>query len=291
MAELNIDPSTFHSCGEVKTVNVNGIPLACWHVEGGENTLVFLHGNSAAKEVFYKQMSFFAEQGYSLLAIDLPGHGQSGDAASDEIADETYTIPAYARAVTAILDAFNITKPLLVGWSLGGHIAIEMKGQNVSLAGICIMGTPPLGPGFEEFEQAFLPSPLAEVTTKAVASEAEIIAYAKGLYGSACSTPEFFIDAALRTDGRARARMGEHWASAVDGHKQRAVVGKADTPTLVFHGDQDKFISSAYMDTVEWGNLWGGNMHRQETVGHAPFFEAPKIFNATLHIFAQCVFP
>lgn len=290
MSDLKVIASAFHSCGETKTVTVNGHSLHVWQVTGSTETIVFLHGNSSCKEAFHNQMRYFSKLGYSLLAVDLPGHGLSADAPDEPSANELYTIPGYARIVWALLQYLNIQNPLLVGWSLGGHIAIEMKGQNAAIKGLCISGTPPMGPGAEDFGKAFLPAPSAALTTRRHATGAEINAYTKDMYGSLAPIADYFHSVAHRADGRARARMGEHWASATDGYNQQKIVRQINTPLLVFHGEEDVFISQDFVENITWGNLWQDKIILIPTVGHAPFLEIPDQFNETLQAFTGTVF-
>lgn len=268
--------------GQARRVDVDGVEVECWLAGDGVRTIVFIHGNSASKEVFSEQFSRFADEGCSLLAFDLPGHGGSEDAAVPELA---YTIPSYALLAKRLFDKFDIRRPIVVGWSLGGHIALEMAGRGFSLAGALICGTPPVGPGLEDAAAAFRPSEAGAVTTKRDAKPAEIRTYAKALYGSLNPIPELFFRAAERTDGQARARMGAHWAAGEEGCHQRTVAAGWAGPICVVHGAQDAFISGNYLRTIVWRNLWSGRIHEFAGSGHAPFIEEPLRFNEILHKF------
>ncbi|RLA00888.1 MAG: alpha/beta hydrolase, partial [Gammaproteobacteria bacterium] len=46
----------------------------------GETCLLFIHGNSSSKSVFSKQLSSDLAKKYRLIALDLPGHGDSDNA-------------------------------------------------------------------------------------------------------------------------------------------------------------------------------------------------------------------
>jgi len=273
---------TLLNTGKVKQIIIDGLSLEYWHLQRGHKTVVFIHGNSAGKEVFYEQFKYFADHNYSLLAIDLPGHGGSADAKKPL---ETYTIPAYARIIQQVLEQLNVNTTSLVGWSLGGHIAIEMVGAGFPANSIFITGTPPMGPGLDDFLAAFLPTPSGAVTTSAEASVEAIHAYTADLYGSLSPIPEHFYTLAERTDGRARARMGEHWASATEGHNQPSIASTWNAPLGVGHGTLDQFISRDYLYALKWANLWNGQIQEFTESGHAPFLEEPKNFNALLHQF------
>ncbi len=273
---------TLRQVGETMKVLVNGIEIDTWIASGSDKTLVFLHGNSACKEVFHEQFCHFHGLGYTVVALDLPGHGHSANSTNPE---EDYTGTAYARLIIQLLDDLRINKPVIAGWSLGGHIGIEMLGQGYDIGGLCLFGTPPVGPGPEFFDQAFLNTEFAHVTGTADVSLNEMTGYTKALYGSLSPTPAFLLAIAIRTVGLARSTMLEHWLSNVEGYNQRHLVKHTDVPTLVIQGLDDQFCSPEYLRSLEWGNLWSEKIFEFDGIGHAPFLEMPDPFNTLLEQF------
>jgi pimeloyl-ACP methyl ester carboxylesterase len=269
----------FHAVGNVDTLSVDGVALRYWRYGDGPRTVVLIHGNSACKEVFASQFAAFADLGLTLYAFDLPGHGASSDSPSPQ---QHYTIPGYARLLRRAFETLSITRPLVVGWSLGGHIALEMAGGGLLLAGILITGTPPIGPGADDFTAAFTAMSAAGVTTRAEASDADIRAYVKNLYGTLDPIPDLFFSAARRTDGQARAIMAAHWMAGREGYHQPTVVAQWSRPLCVVHGLDDPFISYDYLKQVQWGQLWTGQIIEMPGIGHAPFLENSTMFNAVL---------
>ena len=79
---------------------------------------------------------------------------------------------------------------MLVGWSLGGHIAIEAAAQGLPLAGIVISGTPPVGPGLEHMGDAFIPSESMGLTGKPDFTDEEVVAFANEGMGGAEGSSE-----------------------------------------------------------------------------------------------------
>ena len=99
---------------------------------------------------------------FRLVAVDLPGHGASDDARDRS----AYSLPGHARAVRAVVDALQLGDAVFVGWSLGGHVALEMAPELRQARGFVIFGTPPLA--FPPAREAFLPHP----TMRLIFSEA-----------------------------------------------------------------------------------------------------------------------
>jgi pimeloyl-ACP methyl ester carboxylesterase len=83
----------------------------------GKETLVLLHG-------FMENLSIWSDMEphlsdiFSLLKIDLPGHGQS------EIIAEVQTMEMMAEEVKKVLVNENITKIHLLGHSMGGYVSL-----------------------------------------------------------------------------------------------------------------------------------------------------------------------
>lgn len=275
------------SVGEVGRIEVDGVDVSYWQAGQGDRNVVFVHGNSGAKEVFYKQFEAFHDAGYALLAVDLPGHGASANA----VAPETqYTIPGYALITKRVIDALGVKDPVLVGWSLGGHIVLEMAGRGFSPKALLTVGTPPAGPGGESMQAAFLPKAFESATVHGDASREEMEAFVKDAYGPLDPVPPFLVEAAVRTDGQARAIMGEHWVSGVEGCDQLVVAAGWDQPICVVHGVKDPFVSLDYIKQATWRNLWRKEIIEMPHCGHAPFLEDPAGFNATLRAFLADVF-
>lgn len=275
--------TAYRTFGRHKVLNAGGVSLAAWLVgpEPGPDvpTVVFIHGNSAGKEVFSSQLEAFANERFALVALDLPGHGESHDAADPSA---SYTVPGYAMTIKRALDELGVTAPLVVGWSLGGHIALEMAGRGFGLAGALICGTPPIAPGLADVPAAFMPSEVMATTGNADATPQELKTYSIALYGTLSPVPDLFVAAAQRTDGRARARMMEHWGAGEGGVDQKIVSAGWERPICVVHGAEDAFVAPDYLHGLRWGALWSGAIIELPGVGHAPFLETPDRFNASL---------
>ncbi|SFC39030.1 Pimeloyl-ACP methyl ester carboxylesterase [Flexibacter flexilis DSM 6793] len=85
----------------------------------GDTTLLFLHGWCIDGTYWNNQVDFFSRD-YNVLAIDLPGFGQS-------IAKRTnWTIEEYANDVIAFIDAMNLKKVIIIAHSMAGEIMLEL---------------------------------------------------------------------------------------------------------------------------------------------------------------------
>ena len=273
---------------EIGKINVGGIDLSYQKQGQGGTTLVLLHGNSGCKDVFENQFYHFEGSTYTVLALDLPGHGASDNALSPE---STYTIPGYAQLINKALDALEIGEHIIVGWSLGGNIALEMAGTdlatpNPAFKGIMIFGAPPVGPGMENLDKAYLPATFESAVGDDDTSSQQIDAFVKAIYGTLKPIPKTFYQCAHRTEGKAREIMVGHWMGGNDGHKQYETIASWTKPISVVHGNLDPFVALDYLKHAPWKNLWRGKVFELPDVGHAPFVEDPATFNMLLELFA-----
>lgn len=86
-------------------------------VNGQGPVLVLLHGFTESLSIwdgFTKRLSAFSR----IVAIDLPGHGQSG------CLGQVHTMEEMARCVRTVLDHLEISRCTMVGHSMGGYVSL-----------------------------------------------------------------------------------------------------------------------------------------------------------------------
>ena len=249
---------------------------------GSGPAVLFIHGNSACKEVFDMQLDGTSGHRYRMIAFDLPGHGESSDAPDPE---HSYHIAAYADVAVMLLEHLDVRRCAIVGWSLGGHIGLELLTRDLGVAGLLITGTPPVGRDPADMAAGFLPSPHMEFTGREHLSDLEAAAYADETTGI---VEEFMRHAVRRTDGRARSLMME--AAAAGRHAdQRKLVETSPVPLAVVTGADEPFVNNAYLASLDYANLWEGEIHVVADSGHAPFRDARQAFDPILARFLGAV--
>jgi len=248
--------------------------------QGGIPVLL-IHGNSFCRGFFRHQLQGPLAENHRLIAFDLPGHGQSDNAPDPT---RSYTLPALADTAVELLEKLGVTEAIVFGWSLGGHIGIEMIPRFPGMRGLMITGTPPVGRN--NMAQGFNSSPQTGAAGKQDLSEADIEAFVQAIFGE--SAEPFLRDAVARADGRFRKRLFEA-ARAGEGVDQRLIVESSPVPLAVVNGGADRVVKLDYFDTVAYANLWEGRCHRLAGLGHAPFWEAPGNFDPILERFLQDV--
>jgi len=84
----------------------------------GDTCIVFVHGWGISKEYWKEQIEELSSD-YTVVALDLGGHGQSGHNR------ENWTIEEFAKDVRAVIDGLHLNNVILVGHSMGGEIILQ----------------------------------------------------------------------------------------------------------------------------------------------------------------------
>ena len=95
--------------------------------------LVFLHGFCENLTIWEPYINAFQEH-YTVIAIDLPGHGQS------QVTDVIHTMDEMAAIVKDILTAENIEKACIIGHSMGGYVGLAFAAVfPQAISGLCLL--------------------------------------------------------------------------------------------------------------------------------------------------------
>src|SRR5689334_17622197 len=157
---------------------IGGLKISTLVTGGRKTPILFIHGNSAFGDVFVQQMTQLERWGYPSVAPDLPGHGSSDNAKHPA---RTYSFPGYARALRDLLTALGIFKYHIVGWSLGGHIGIELWHSDPAAASLLITGSPPVFLSAEGARRAFKASSTMDLAGAKELSPDQVLAYGSAM--------------------------------------------------------------------------------------------------------------
>ncbi|QDQ84687.1 alpha/beta fold hydrolase [Paraburkholderia megapolitana] len=107
-------------------IDVRGTPAYAY--TGGKSfdpalpCAVFIHGAEHDHSVWALQTRYFAHHGFSVLAVDLPGHHRSAGPALSSVA-------GMADWLAALLDAVGVQRAFVAGHSMGSLIALDFAGR------------------------------------------------------------------------------------------------------------------------------------------------------------------
>ena len=276
------------------------IPVEPHFVTGGKGTriatyeygnpdgspLLLIHGFNQCHLCWDRQIDGTLAETCRIITLDLRGHGNSDKPRTADFYDDQ---AIWADDINAIIEDYGLNKPVLAGWSYGGHVLNAYAGHfgTSAIAGlayvgaITVAGTPKTAdvylPEFREMaagisdpdcyvaidrvltflEMCFEIQPDAETLNR-------IVAY------------NMLVPASVRGILRGRTIDAEE------------ILKTIDVPTLVIHGEKDRVVlatSGRYIAR----HVPGADLRIYEGIGHCPFHEAADRFNSDLGEFVERV--
>lgn len=237
--------------------------------------LLLIHGNSSESRIFrpiIEQSNILSTR--RVLAIDLPGHGGSSNAADP---DRTYTMPAYAKATVEVLQHLQIKEVVVVGWSLGAHIGVEMIPLFPGIKGIMLVGAL-----LVELRDAPLDDERTRWNMRQDLTAEDLTNFSKRATGGPWE--EWMAEAAIRADPKARRVLFTNLGCG-DCSNQRKLIETTSVPTAVVVGTDEPHLDNSKIKALKYGSLWGGEVVELEGGQHCPVWEKPAEFIPVLEKF------
>lgn len=141
--------------GPDSTLSTDGVRIVFETTGEGSPALVFVHGWSNDKSLWDDQKDRFSRD-HQVVVLDLPGFGESGGNR------ESWTIEQFGSDVASVVRDLAIESAILVGFSMGGPVAVEaaiqLSDETVGLVLVDTVKHPktPLPPEMRERKEAYL---------------------------------------------------------------------------------------------------------------------------------------
>ena len=212
--------------------DVNGIKLY-YETHGTGRPLILLHGGLGATPMFGPNLTALAE-GRQVIGVDLQGHGRTADI------DRPIRTELMADDIAALIKHLKLERPDIMGYSLGGGVAVHLAIRHPELVGKLVVVSTPIR------RDAFYPDILAQQgQVGAAAAEAMKQTPMYQMYASLAPRPQDWA--------RLLGKMGDAMKEDFDLSKQ--VAGITAT-TLIVAGDADIFPPAHAVEV--FGLLGGG---------------------------------
>jgi branched-chain amino acid transport system permease protein len=235
--------------------------LAIYFVEQGEGVpVLYVHGNVASSRFYARVMQV---PGTKTIALDLPNFGRSKPLPGEPDLDR------YADAVADFIGARVLDRPVLVGHSLGGGVAMSLAARHPDLLRALVLVDSASASGLATPRERH---PVIELmrTNRAVLSQA-LRAVVPTLMDDAFF--ESLVDEAARM--AAPAWVGH--AEALTRFDYRGRTAAFTRPVLVVWGRRDVVITEA-MARETAASFPDSALVVLENVGHSPMVEDPSRF-------------
>jgi pimeloyl-ACP methyl ester carboxylesterase len=123
----------------------DGVKLCFEETGSGEPPLLLVHGWTCDHTYMAPQFEHFRRT-HRVVAVDLRGHGQSDKPQQD------YTMAAFADDLAWLCGQLGVKKPVVIGHSMGGVIALALAARFPEVPGAVVTLDSPIVPPPELFE-------------------------------------------------------------------------------------------------------------------------------------------
>ncbi|MDG4896610.1 alpha/beta hydrolase [Mesorhizobium sp. WSM4976] len=266
------------ACGKFIEIDGNRIH----YVEEGEGRpIVFLHGLGAQLHHFRHTLFGRFGAGYRLIALDRPGSGYSVRASG-----ATGRLPEQADVVRRFIEELRLERPLIVGHSLGGAVALALAAQHpAAISGIALLSPlthleARIG---RRFDLLYVPSPLLRRVM------AYTVAIPLSLHYARPTLRFIFAPQAVPTDymvhggGWLGLRPPHYFATSTDVVAVERDLGQIERryrdiamPAGILFGTGDRVIGEAVHGEPMLDKISGLDFERVEGLGHMPQFVEPE---------------
>jgi len=212
---------------------VNGINFY-FETHGAGRPMILLHGGLGSGEMFGPTLPVLAER-HQVVVVDLQGHGRTADI------DRPLDPRLMADDIAALIDHLELDTPDLVGYSLGGWVALHTAARHPAKVGRLVAASANIRPGAIYPEMR-----VQQGQVNAAAAEFMTDTPMYQLYQRVAPRPEDFP--------RLLDKIGEAMAKDFDFTEE---VRGLQVPTLIVAADADMAPPSHY---VEVFNLLDGGL-------------------------------
>lgn len=253
-----------------RSVNAGGMTMTYLERPGGGDTIVLLHGFGAEGDNWVRFVRHLPTS-YRVIALDLPGHGDSS-----KPGDKTYSVEFFTRSFAQAADALKLGRFHLAGNSMGGYVSILYTSRNPGrVMDLCLMDTAGFFTGVPVKSDLMAAmargeSPLTPATREEYDRLLDFAFYRKPFMP--WPVKSVLADRAVRSGPFVMKMFADFNANLVD---PVPLLPGLDLPVLVLWGDRDRILHVSTTEVLE------KNLPREKTVimkdcGHLPMLERPE---------------
>ena len=243
----------------------------------GQPTFVLIHGLMGTASTFLPLMQVLGDE-HHIVAIDLPGAGESDR--GPRLNPQLWSL---SRCVSAVLDGLSLAKPVLVGHSHGGSVALHLAASGPDrVSALALLA--PAHPYFRHADPliAFYRSPLGKAfahTMPWYPAWVQMLGLRQMAGPQSWDTRERLTPYRenLRTRGTIPflLRLLRTWHTDM-GELRHLLEAPFRIPTLLLWGDHDRAVPvSTAGDLLQ--HLRSAELHTLAGVGHRPAEERPDL--------------
>ncbi len=247
----------------------NGIEMN-YELSGEGSCLVLIHGYTDNLNLWYNQVPALSEH-YRMLTYDVRGFGKT------EVREATYSMGLFAEDLRALLEALDIKSACVLGYSMGGRIALEFALTHPEMTAGLILANSGIGetpnPEMQD-RRKMMVEVLQQGDIEVIAELMTEASFSPGLKERNPSAYEKYKAIKMQNDPSEYLAVMQAIVAAID---SPADFGSLTCPTLIIAGDRDGFMDVSVGEAMREA-IPDAEMEVLPT-GHAAAIEEPEAFN------------
>lgn len=251
---------------------------------GNRPFLVALHGGPGLDHTALRPGIDSLCEDFQVVLVDQRGHGRS-----DRSGPESWNLDRWADDVAAFCDALDVPKPIVLGVSFGGTVALRYAQRHPEHPGgvVCVSGSPrrDRASSVQLFERLGGPE-VAQTAERHFAAPTLETAVD---YGRVCMPYYFTSRSPVGSPGLIRnPDLMLHWLQGEDKtFDLRPDLPAIRCPTLVMGGDRDPVCPPHLLREVHEGVHGPSDLVVVNDAGHGIFRDKPSEFARAVHRWAR----
>jgi pyruvate dehydrogenase E2 component (dihydrolipoamide acetyltransferase) len=245
-----------------RTIDVDGNRVVYFAGGRGARTIVLVHGVNDQAGTWVAVVPALMKDA-RVIAIDLPGHGESAPATGP------LPLPMMVKAVAAILDRESPDAPVvLAGNSMGGWVSILYAADHPARVAHLVLEDAS-GMMWDMSHVNFFPK-----------NREEAIKVLRLVHGPDAPIPDYLVDTLLKTASsmpQARVLQAGVLTSLVDLRLKDLTM-----PVTLIWGAHDGLLPTVYAEALH-AKIAGSTLHVINDAAHIPHRQAPKEFIRLMH--------
>lgn len=247
---------------------------------GKGRVVVLLHGFLGSREIWKNTIQDLSKS-YRVIAIDLPGHGDT------QCYGYAHSMDLMAKCVKSVMDSLRLKKYVIIGHSMGGYVGLAFADLFPDhLKGLCLFHSTAY-PDSEEKKKDRLRAIALVKASKTVYTKTSI----RNLFAS--KNLKYLGEEIAFATKIARGTSRQGIVAALYGMRDRPgrdiILGLVEYPIMMVIGEQDNVLP--YEQLLEQSqSIKNRQILYLEHDGHFGFLESPKQSNKELRKFLRKCF-
>jgi pimeloyl-ACP methyl ester carboxylesterase len=252
----------------------------------GKHTIIFIHGTSQSAQVWDAVMATGLLNDYTLVTVDLPGHGQSPRSNNPQ---HDYTLQGMGRELAGFMHELDPGDHIVVAASLGSNIFAEALPHIQHCKGAMLMGCCTIGDDLSPAD-IMQPNPDAAPAFMADPDDVQVEAYIDHMIADRhnLTARQQYKATYLAADKTFRQVIGEsvgrgEWSNELQHLRS------SNIPLAIVYGALETVVHKHYLQNIPL-NKWQDAILELDNAAHNVQIDQPQQTAALIKTFADYCF-